>query len=89
MKQHTRFVHESLQDMDSIEDFLKSISKAFGSGELVLEDEDGQLSIKPGGLLLLKITASEEDDRNRLNIRITWQNDREVPLAKKISVNKK
>ncbi len=89
MKQHTRFVHESLQDMDSIEDFLKSISKAFGSGELVLEDEDGQLSIKPGGLLHLKITASEEDDRNRLNIRITWQNDREVPLAKKISVNKK
>ena len=28
---------------------------------------------KPNGLLNLKITASREEARNRLNIRITWQ----------------
>jgi len=89
MKQHTRFRHESLQDAETIKDFLKSIANAFGKGKLVLEDEDGQLAMEPEGLLHLKVTGSQEDDRNRLNIRVTWQNETDIPVKKKIKVNKK
>ncbi len=89
MKQHTRFRHESLQDNDSIRDFLKAISSAFAKGELLLEDEDGRLQMTPEGLLRLKVTASQEDDRNRLDIRVTWQNETDIPVKKKIKVNKK
>ena len=89
MKQNSRFTHESLQDQNSIRDLLKAISSGINKGKIVLEDEDGTLTMEPEGLLHLKVTASQEEERNRLNIRITWQGEREIPENKSLKIGSK
>ncbi|MBT8450005.1 MAG: amphi-Trp domain-containing protein [Gammaproteobacteria bacterium] len=89
MKQNSKFTHESLQDTDSIKSLLKAISNGIGKGKVQLEDEEGVLTLHPDGLLRLKITGLQDDDKNRLNIRITWAADNEIPEKKPIKVNGK
>lgn len=71
------FRHESLHDGKSIKALLKSIEKGLGDGEITLEDEDGRLVLTPEGLLHLKITASREEGRQKLTIRIRWSLEEE------------
>ena len=89
MKQNSRFTHESLQDQDSIRELLKAISNGISKGKIVLEDEDGVLTMEPEGLLNLKVTASQDEERNRLNIRITWHGERHVSRDKNLKVKTK
>lgn len=66
------FRHESLQDRASIQSLLKSITQGIGKGSLVLSDDEGEMELKPDGLLQLKVTASQDSEKHRLNLRITW-----------------
>ena len=76
------FRHESLQDADSIQDILKAISRGLGKGKVSFSDDDGEILMEPRGLLNLRLTATEDDDQNRISIRITWQDrDREPGTA--------
>ncbi|NOR41315.1 MAG: amphi-Trp domain-containing protein [Gammaproteobacteria bacterium] len=67
------FRHQSLQDEKSIQDILKSIAKGIAKGKITFSDEDEKIIMKPEGLLDLKVTATQEENRNRFNIRISWQ----------------
>ena len=69
------FRHQSLQDEKSIQDILKSITSGIAKGKITFSDEDEKIVMRPEGLLDLKITASQEENRNRFNIRISWQGD--------------
>ena len=67
------FRHQSLQDAKSIEAILKSITSGIARGKITFSDEDEKIVMRPEGLLDLKVTATQEDNRNRFNIRISWQ----------------
>ena len=67
------FRHQSLQDAKSIEGILKSITSGIARGKITFSDEDEKIVMRPEGLLDLKVTATQEDNRNRFNIRISWQ----------------
>ena len=69
------FRHQSLQDEKSIQDILKSITSGIAKGKITFSDEDEKIVMRPEGLLDLKVTASQEENRNRFNIRISWQVD--------------
>ena len=69
------FRHQSLQDEKSIQDILKSIASGLARGKITFSDEDDKIVMKPEGLLDLKVTATQEENRNRFNIRISWQVD--------------
>jgi len=71
-KQQT-FKHESLQDQKSIQDMLKSISKAIVKGELTFSDHNSEIKLEPSGLLNLKVTAKTEEQEQRLELRISWK----------------
>jgi amphi-Trp domain-containing protein len=66
------FCHESLQDKTSIQEILKSITQGIGKGHLVLSDDEDEMTLQPEGLLQLKVTASQDTEKHRLNLRITW-----------------
>lgn len=68
-----QFRHDSLQDKETIQQLLKAITKGIGRGKLEFGDEDDEILMHPQGLLDLKLTASKEEGRNRVTIRITWQ----------------
>jgi amphi-Trp domain-containing protein len=86
MKQNAKFLHESLQDQNSIKNLLKAISSGIGKGKVVLEDDDGVLTLNPEGLLHLKISASEEEDKSKINVRISWDKKKEIPADKTIKI---
>ena len=69
------FRHQSLQDEKSIQDILKSISSGIAKGKITFSDEDEKIVMRPEGLLDLKVTATQEDNRNRFTSRISWQVD--------------
>ena len=69
------FRHQSLQDEKTIQDILKSIASSLARGKITFSDEDEKIVMRPEGLLDLKLTATQEDNRNRFNIRISWQVD--------------
>lgn len=89
MKQSTRFRHESLQDRDSVKRLLRALTTGLSKGKVVLEDEDGQLEMVPADLVHLKITAAQDEDKSRINLRLTWSEDREPPKKKEIKVKTK
>ena len=69
------FRHQSLQDEKSIQDILKAISSGIAKGKITFSGEDEKIVMRPEGLLELKVTAAQEDNRNRFNIRVSWQVD--------------
>ena len=83
------FRHESLQDAKTIQDLLKSLSKGIAEGKLSFSDEDGEIVMEPEGLLNLKVTASQEEGRHRVNIRVTWQAEEKAQQKKALRVNAK
>jgi len=81
------FRHQSLQDEKSIQDILKAISSGIAKGKITFSDEDEKIVMRPEGLLELKVTAAQEDNRNRFNIRVSWQvEDEGVKKKKALSV---
>lgn len=89
MKQSSRFRHESLQTTDSIKSLLKALTQGIGKGKVVLEDEDGNMVLEPEGLLHLKISANQDDDHNRINIKISWQGEQNIPSKKELKISDK
>jgi len=81
------FRHESLLDAEGMQEILKAISKGIAKGSVNFSDEDDEIVMEPEGLMNLKITATQEDARNRINIRITWQGKQEEKKKKTLSVN--
>lgn len=80
------FRHESLQDNKSIQDILKAITKGIGKGKVTFSDDNEVFEIHPEGLLHLKVSASEEESRHRLDVRISWQPKEEVLEQKNLKV---
>ncbi|MCU7844839.1 MAG: amphi-Trp domain-containing protein [Candidatus Thiodiazotropha sp. (ex Monitilora ramsayi)] len=72
------FRHESLQDRESIQAILKAITQGVAKGKLTLSDEEDEMVLNPDGLLQLKVTATQDTDRHRINLRITWQAETEA-----------
>ena len=77
------FRHQSLQDEKSIQDILQAITSGIAKGKITFSDEDEKIVMRPEGLLDLKVTASQEENRNRFNIRISWQVDDSSEKKKK------
>ncbi|SCA56591.1 conserved hypothetical protein [Candidatus Terasakiella magnetica] len=87
MKSNTRFRHESLQDQKSIVSLLESISSGLAKGKISLEDEKGELIMSPQGLLRFKVSANKDDGQNKLNIRISWQDDPNLSEERNLKIS--
>ena len=80
------FRHESLQDSKSIQSMLKSIAKAIAKGELKFSDQEGEIIMTPQGLLNLKITASQQDAEQKLDLRISWKTQEKAVKKAELTV---
>lgn len=89
MKRSNRFRHESLQSRDSIENLLKALTKGLADGKVILEDEDDSMVMEPNGLLRLKISASQDEDRSRIDVRISWKEEQDLPKKKNVKIRSK
>jgi amphi-Trp domain-containing protein len=76
------FRHESLQNRDSIQAILNALTEGIARGKVTFSDDDDNISMTPDGLLNLKLTVSQEENRNRINLRITWEDRNKKTLKK-------
>jgi amphi-Trp domain-containing protein len=83
------FRHESLQDAKTISTIMKALTDGLASGKLSFSDADDSIELEPEGLMNLKITASQEDNLNRVNLRITWQSEEDAKNQKAVKVKSK
>lgn len=86
MRKKSSFRHESLQDSQTISKLLNSITEGLAKGSLKFSDEDDKITLEPKGLLRLKLTADQEENRNSVTLRISWENNDGLRKNKKLSV---
>jgi amphi-Trp domain-containing protein len=80
------FLHESLQDRDTIADILTSLQQGLSTGTLSFSDENNTITLKPSGLLNLTIEASGSGELNVLDVRISWQESKADKRNKRIRI---
>ncbi|HEB95798.1 MAG TPA: amphi-Trp domain-containing protein [Sedimenticola thiotaurini] len=74
MKQGKKsFRHESLQDRRSVRAILEALVEGIDKGRIRFSDDDDEILMEPAGLLHLKLRATQEEERHRLTLRISWQ----------------
>ena len=88
MKQDKQsFKHESLQDAKSIEKILSSIGENLTKGKLKFSDEEDEIEFQPEGLMKLKISAAQDGNQQRFNIKVSWERDSKELKKKTLNVN--
>lgn len=74
MADDDRFEYESLQDTESIQNFLKSLEEGFANGRIALATEDREIHLYPEALLKFKVKARKKPgDGSQLQIKISWR----------------
>lgn len=67
------FRHESLQDPQSVAQYLGAIQRGLASGKLSLRDSGGEIHLEPGELIRLAVKASRRRDEVGLTLRLRWK----------------
>ena len=80
------FKHESLQDLRSIGQYLKALTEGIESGRVELADDNGQLMLHPFGLLNLELRAKRRGNRAKLQLKLTWTEEKAKAKADSLRV---
>jgi amphi-Trp domain-containing protein len=70
------FKHESLQDLQSIGQYLKAITDGLAAGRVELSDDNGQQVLFPAGLISLELSAKRRGNRAKLHLKLSWTEER-------------
>jgi len=77
-----KFHHQSIQDTQSILKILSAVVEGLEQGQLVLSDQQDEITLSPQGLLALKLTACQDNDKNTLSLKMSWQTETEETAKK-------
>lgn len=73
MKSKTKFSHDSLLDRQSTHELLMTLANAIQAGELTFQESDDDLVLSPQPLLQVSLRASNEDDKQEVEVKIKWR----------------
>lgn len=85
-KEHTpdgEFKHESLQDGQTIHQYLEALAAGFQNARLELNSDGDGIVLHPDGLLKLTVKAKRKGDRCKLHLRLNWREKGPEELPKK------
>ena len=68
-----KFVFDSLQDSDSIKEFLGALTEGFAKERIVLSTNGDDIVLNPSGLLEFSVKAKKKRDLSRISIKIGWK----------------
>ncbi|CCH49421.1 amphi-Trp domain-containing protein [Pseudodesulfovibrio piezophilus] len=68
-----KFVFDSLQDCDTIKNFLVSLTDGFDKGSITLSTNGDAIVLKPEGLLNFTVKAKKKGTETKLSIRVSWK----------------
>ncbi len=87
MSHDQKFSHESIQDGQSIKQFLQALEDGLERGSFHLSNNSESIDLLPQGLLKFSIKAKKKDDVNRISLKIEWKDDRSSELISTAPVN--
>lgn len=67
------FEHESLQDAETVAEYLNTIISGVRTGKLTLSNNEGDIELRPKGLIRFIVRATERSDRHRITLKLTWK----------------
>jgi len=68
------FRHEALLEPGRIRELLAALCEGLEAGSLHFADGEDEIALEPDGLIQLRLSAShEQDGRNRVTLRLNWQ----------------
>ncbi len=73
MKSKTKFSHDSLLDRQATQELLITLANAINKGELAFQESEGQLVLTPQQLLQVSLRASDEGDKQEVEVKIKWR----------------
>lgn len=73
MPKKREFEHESLQDAVSLVEYLRAITEGFENGTLSLNGSQGDMLLRPTGMIRFDVHAKQAPDRSKLTLRFTWK----------------
>jgi len=79
MAKKKEFEHESLQDRDSLAQYLQTVTQGFQDGRLSVSSRGEDIALEPRGLIQFELRASQRSDRGRLTLRFTWKPSKDEP----------
>lgn len=68
-----KFVFDSLQDSETIRDFLSSLTDGFEKGCITLSTNGDEIELAPKGLLNFMVKAKKKGSANKLSIKVAWK----------------
>jgi len=82
MSETERFVHESIQDKRSIQQFLLTLVDGIENGRVTLSSEQDQALLTPSELIRFSIKTKKKTGKSKLTIKLKW-NDSAIETYRK------
>ncbi len=73
MSSDAKFSHESLQDKETIKQYLEAVLDGLDQGRIVLSSREDEIELQPEGLLKLTLKARRKGESSKLQIKIQWE----------------
>ena len=67
-----RFKHESIEDSETIVNYLNALREGFENGALLFCSDDRRLVLKPHGLINLDVETKRKGHEVKLNLKFKW-----------------
>lgn len=76
------FKHESLQDKESIAEYLAALRDGFSKGLLTFRKGNEEINLTPSGLIQVDIKARKKANKSSLSVICTWKEKPDKPADK-------
>lgn len=76
-----KFVFDSLQDCETIKEFLQSLIDGFEKHSINLSTNGDEIHLAPQGLLHFMVKAKKKGPENKLSIKVAWKETAATPAT--------
>lgn len=82
------FKHASIEDTESIENYLNELVKGFQKKEISFKNNEEEIVMNPKGLIDFDIKAKSKDGKSKVYIKLSWkERDKNETLSKNLEIN--
>jgi amphi-Trp domain-containing protein len=77
-----KFMYDSLQDTQSITEFIATLREGFEKGRITLSTNGDEIALAPRGLLNFTVKARRKSDgASKISIKIAWKESRDGAIS--------
>lgn len=71
------FQHESVQDNETISQYLKALMDGFATRQIMFDTSEKQMVLHPNNLIEFEIKAKQKNGKNKVSLKFAWK---DVPI---------